>query len=294
MLRKILSAVLIFMLVLSSSIFIFADNEGSQQRNKIKSIVKEEKKSSVQEDVDKDDEDQEDVDKEDVDKDKQNKHKEWKTTLEQMKDAFEAEKDKVEDQKDALEKQYEETKLNGDLELAEELKIKVQQLKEDMKSIKKDMKDVLKQRKEMIKNKYTKEELEKVEKAKKEIFNKNKNVKVLDVDAILSNKGNMKFDTPPVIKGERTLVPIRAIVEGFGAEVKWNSEKREVTIIKGDINILLPIDRLQVYVNGKEVQLDAKAEIMNARTYVPLRFIAETFQFAVNWDAETETIEINE
>lgn len=224
-------------------------------------------------------------------------NKEWekiKEELEIKKDEVEAQKDEIEDQKDELEKQYEEAVENGDAELANTLKVQIEELKGQMDTLKQEMKRIKLQRKEVVRNKYTEEELERLQEAEKEILAKNKNVKVLEVDSILSNKAEMKFDTPPVIKGGRTLVPVRAIVEGFGAQVDWNGETREVTIIKGDIEILLPIDNSEVYVNGEKVVLDTKSEIMSSRTYVPLRFIAETLGLAVNWDGETETIELEE
>ena len=40
--------------------------------------------------------------------------------------------------------------------------------------------------------------------------------------------------------------------------------------------------------------MDTKANIVNSRTYVPLRFIMETFKLSVDWDQDTETVEIGD
>ena len=42
--------------------------------------------------------------------------------------------------------------------------------------------------------------------------------------------------------------------------------------------------------NDEEVQLDCEAQIMNDRTMVPLRFIAESFGIEVDWEQETRTV----
>ncbi len=152
----------------------------------------------------------------------------------------------------------------------------------------------IKQKKEEIIKSYTAEEINQVNETSKKIKNENKGIKVLPINSVVSKKGKMKFDTPPVIKGGRTLIPVRAITQGLGADVKWDEVTREVTISKGDITIVIQIDSRVVYVNGEKVEIDAPAEILSKRTYVPLRFIAETFNLKVNWDEETETIEIDD
>ena len=48
-----------------------------------------------------------------------------------------------------------------------------------------------------------------------------------------------------------------------------------------------------VTVNNKEVQLDAPAVIVNGRTLAPARFVAETFGYTVQWDAENKIVKIN-
>ncbi len=120
------------------------------------------------------------------------------------------------------------------------------------------------------------------------------NGRALTFDSIISNRKNIKFDTPPVIKGDRTLVPLRAISEGFKVDVEWNGDDREVTITKGDKKILIQIYSNIIFVNGEQIEIDSKAEVMTGRTYVPLRFIAETLGIDVEWDQETQTIELKE
>lgn len=219
---------------------------------------------------------------------------EAKDKLEGEKDIIEAQKDEIEDKKEELEKQLKEAEEAGDSVLVEQLKQQVNQYKEQMATLKKDMEQIKKQMKEEIRNRYTPEELKVVSETTQELKSKYKDIKVLGVDSVIAKGKNFKFDTPPVIKEGRTLIPVRAITEGFGANVEWNAETQQVTITKGEKVIILVIGSGTAVVNGEEIQIDSKSEILNGRTVVPLRFIIENFGLKVEWDDETETIEIEE
>lgn len=92
-----------------------------------------------------------------------------------------------------------------------------------------------------------------------------------------------------------TMVPVRYVTEELDAEVHWNGETRQVTII--DIwsgkTIVLTIDSNIAVVDGVPVELTAKAQLYNGTTYVPVRFIMEQFGTTVHWDQETWTVIIS-
>lgn len=153
---------------------------------------------------------------------------------------------------------------------------------------------IIKQKRERIRSQYTEEEMEAVNAAAEKIRKENPDAKVLGFDSIVSDDAEFKFDTPPVIKGGRTLVPVRAITEGFGAELAYDQEEQVVTITKGDTVIELALGSSTATVNGQEVQMDTNVNLVNNRTYVPLRFVLETFKLNVSWDEDSETIEISD
>ncbi|HYE69596.1 MAG TPA: copper amine oxidase N-terminal domain-containing protein [Anaerovoracaceae bacterium] len=155
-------------------------------------------------------------------------------------------------------------------------------------------KEYITQKREQIKSQYTNEELDTIKDASEKIKKEDPDAKVLDIDSVISDDAKFKFDTPPVIKGGRTLIPVRAITEGFGAELSYDQENQTVTITKGDTVIELTLGAMVAVVNGQEIQMDTKANITNNRTYVPLRFVLETFKLSVEWDQDTETIEITD
>ena len=98
--------------------------------------------------------------------------------------------------------------------------------------------------------------------------------------------------TVPVIVNERTLLPVRAVVEEMGGTVGWNGEAREVTLTLSGDEIKLNIDSTTAYLNGEAQTLDTAPAIINDRTMLPIRFIAESFSFDVEWDGETQAVTI--
>ncbi len=103
--------------------------------------------------------------------------------------------------------------------------------------------------------------------------------------------------TKPVIipKWSRTVVPIRAIVEALGGTIEWDGKERKVTINFNETTIELWIDNPKAKVNGKvkwidENNHDVKPIIINSRTMLPLRFVAESLGGEVDWDPVTRTI----
>lgn len=99
-------------------------------------------------------------------------------------------------------------------------------------------------------------------------------------------------DTAPEMRNDRTMLPIRFIVEALGGTVTWNADTQTVSIVKGDTQIAIYIGQSFALVNGSPVELDAPAYIANGRTYLPLRFVAENLGATVTWNGETQTITI--
>lgn len=107
----------------------------------------------------------------------------------------------------------------------------------------------------------------------------------------------MKVDFPdvqPFIDKEsnRTMVPVRFVAEALGAKVEWDAANQTVRMDKEGKQINLRIGERKATVDGKEITFDSKAIMKDSRTFVPLRFISETFGAKVEWDAKTLTVKI--
>ncbi|MDW7669312.1 MAG: stalk domain-containing protein [Bacillota bacterium] len=116
---------------------------------------------------------------------------------------------------------------------------------------------------------------------------------------LVVNGNDITHLSEPIIVKDRTLVPIRFVVEGIGGEVEWDGEERSVRATRGDSEVYLKIDSyLFSYNNGEEYGLsDVSPEINNLgngdRTYVPLRLITNAFGIGIEWDGENRIVNIN-
>ena len=87
----------------------------------------------------------------------------------------------------------------------------------------------------------------------------------------------------PVIKDERTLVPVRLIAESFGGEVSWDENQNLVSIVSGVNTIKIKIGEKKINVNGSDTAIDTEAIVENGRTLLPLRAISEALSKKVFW-----------
>ena len=111
------------------------------------------------------------------------------------------------------------------------------------------------------------------------------------------NGSTRTLDSPPIIKNGRTLLPIRAVVEALGGTAGWDATERKVTVTLSSTTIELWIGKSIAKVNGIDTPIDATnskvvPEIINSRTMLPLRFVAESLDCTVEWDGTTKTITI--
>ena len=98
----------------------------------------------------------------------------------------------------------------------------------------------------------------------------------------------------PTIVNSRTMVPLRSIFEAMGADVSWDNATRTALGQRDGTSISIAIGSNLLYVNDRAVSLDSPACIINNRTMVPVRAIAEAFQADVDWDNPSRTVIIEE
>ena len=110
--------------------------------------------------------------------------------------------------------------------------------------------------------------------------------------SVMVNGIAVKFpDQKPVVQNERTLVPVRFVAEALGHKVSWDADTNSVNIDGG--KIILYIGMTKAKINGKNVTLDVASTVINNRTMIPLRVVAETLDCSVDWIAETKTVLVN-
>ncbi len=98
--------------------------------------------------------------------------------------------------------------------------------------------------------------------------------------------------TKPVVVSGRTLVPIRAIIEKFGGTAEWDNNTQTAILKMDGDTVKLTINSKTAYFNNSAKQLDVAPVIINGRTMLPIRFVAESFNLGVAWEDDTKTVSV--
>lgn len=125
--------------------------------------------------------------------------------------------------------------------------------------------------------------------------------------AVMVNDVEVESDAEPFVEYDRTMVGLRGVFEQMGAQVIWNGDEnsvvvttigetglgREVKLVIGDKNVSVTIAEQEtsgpVQETETTVTLDVAPVVVNDRTYVPLRFVAETFGCTVDYYVSDNT-----
>ncbi|PKM49503.1 MAG: hypothetical protein CVV02_15855 [Firmicutes bacterium HGW-Firmicutes-7] len=102
----------------------------------------------------------------------------------------------------------------------------------------------------------------------------------------------LTFDVEPIIREGNTLVSMRTFLEALDQQVEWIDDERKV-VSSGTKDIELKIGDKIGLINGTSSSLNVPPEIVNGRTMVPLRWIAESIDLTVKWDQGNYRIDIN-
>lgn len=100
-------------------------------------------------------------------------------------------------------------------------------------------------------------------------------------------------EMPPIIFSDRSVVPAREVFQMLGADVLWNERSETVTISYLNTVIKLVINSKTAKINSKEVEMEIPAKLINGKTMIPARFVAENLGMEVGFDTKTDTIIIN-
>ena len=109
---------------------------------------------------------------------------------------------------------------------------------------------------------------------------------------ILINGNEINPSQKPVIMNGTTLVPMRDVFENLGAKVSWDDSTRTAT---GELNgtvISVHPDSATMLKNGEQMNLNHPPVIVNDRTLIPLRAVAEGFGYNVTWRGSDYTVSI--
>ena len=94
-------------------------------------------------------------------------------------------------------------------------------------------------------------------------------------------------DAQPFIdENGRTQISIRAVAEALGCTVEWDDKTQTATLSKDNKTIIIKIGDSNMQVGKEIITMDTTAQIINERTYIPVRFVGEALGMKVNWESK--------
>ncbi|MDD6736432.1 MAG: copper amine oxidase N-terminal domain-containing protein [Clostridiales bacterium] len=110
---------------------------------------------------------------------------------------------------------------------------------------------------------------------------------------VMLNGRYLDFDVAPIIVNSRTMVPMRAIFEALDATVHWDSDTKTIVATHGGDIITMQVGQNAMFLKDKKIELDVPPEIIDNRTLVPLRAVAEALNTEVFYNTDTKTVVIH-
>jgi len=101
---------------------------------------------------------------------------------------------------------------------------------------------------------------------------------------IITDGKETPIDAPCYIKNSKSMVPLRAGIEGLGGTLKWIGGEKRVDIYKsGKLVGQMWIGKQFAKINGKDYDLTTAPEIVNSRTFVPVKGVGDSLGAELVW-----------
>lgn len=92
---------------------------------------------------------------------------------------------------------------------------------------------------------------------------------------------------PYIDESNRTMVPVRFVIEALDAEAEWDGANQAAIITKDGVRVVIVIGEETITVTEagetRTVTMDTTAVLIEGRTFIPVRFIAEALGCYVDW-----------
>lgn len=93
---------------------------------------------------------------------------------------------------------------------------------------------------------------------------------------------------------ELVLIPLRAVCEIMGAQVKWDNTGNKATVTMMNKSAEIPFNSRSIMANGQTIDLTANVEVINNRTMVPMDFIPKALGSQIEWNKSEQSLLIKD
>lgn len=120
------------------------------------------------------------------------------------------------------------------------------------------------------------------------------------------NNEPVPLDVSPVLQNDHTLIPLRTLFKNLGCDVYWMDEQKRIIVAKNDVKLLMQIGNENFYkftgfdfamfkqqTNIEKYIFATPPQILDGKTFVPIRAVCEAMDMDVRWDDETQTVSLS-
>ncbi|EFM09632.1 copper amine oxidase domain protein [Paenibacillus curdlanolyticus YK9] len=97
----------------------------------------------------------------------------------------------------------------------------------------------------------------------------------------------LKFSNSVLEENGTTLVPFRNLFEAMGASITFDPKTSTVKAVKGSNTVQLVIGQTVAFKNGQPIKLNVAPKSVKNVTYVPLRFVSQSFDYGLSIKGKT-------
>lgn len=98
---------------------------------------------------------------------------------------------------------------------------------------------------------------------------------------------------PFIDSNNRTLVPMRIVMEKYGCKVDWEQESLSAIVKKGDVTVKVPIMQKFIVVNNVKQDTDTQPQNINGRIYLPIASVLRAVGANVQWDNASRSVVVD-
>lgn len=99
---------------------------------------------------------------------------------------------------------------------------------------------------------------------------------------------------PPWISEGNTMVQLNCLADALGYTVNWQEPDTIVISNGSSEDLTLYLNSTRYLIGSQEYQSNAAVVVIEGRTYVPLRVLTDYYNLTVEWDPETQTINLHQ
>lgn len=103
------------------------------------------------------------------------------------------------------------------------------------------------------------------------------------------------MDVAPFVEAGRTYMPVRYVAEAVGVtseNILWDQATQTATFIKDARVAQVKVGSNVLVVNGANIAMDAAAKVVEGRTVIPVRFVAQALGANVDWNETDQTVTV--